>query len=92
MVLIKRLILDVLKPHNPNSLEFAKVLAEQGTDYHVTITVTEVDEKTETIVVEIDGNDIQFDLLSDAIIDLGGSLHSIDEVEVLNVATSTEKT
>lgn len=90
MVLIKRLILDVLKPHRPNSLEFARVLAEQGPDYHVTITVSEVDEKTETVVIMVESHDIQFDLLSDAITSLGGSLHSIDEVEVVNITTSTE--
>ena len=90
MVLIKRLILDVLKPHSPNSLEFARVLAEQGPDYHVTITVSEVDEKTETVVIMVESHDIQFDLLVDAISSLGGSLHSIDEVEVLNLTSSTE--
>lgn len=90
MVLIKRLILDVLKPHSPNSLEFAKVLAEQGDDYHVTITVSEVDEKTETVVILVEGNDIKFDILANAITGLGGSLHSIDEVEVINVAISSE--
>ena len=88
MILVKRLVLDVLKPHTPNSLEFAKVLAEQESDCRITITVTEVDEKTETVVITVDGDDIQFDKLTESIANLGGSLHSIDEVEVFNIASA----
>lgn len=84
MITVKRLVLDVLKPHNPNGLEFAKAIAEQGEGYHVKFTVVEVDEKTETVVIIVEGADIQFDAISDTITNLGGSLHSIDEIEVIN--------
>ena len=86
MILIKRLVLDVLKPREPNTLDFAKSLAELQHGYLVTASVVEVDDKTETIVLKITGNNIQFDKLSDAINELGGSLHSIDEVEVVNTS------
>jgi hypothetical protein len=88
MIFVKRLVLDVLKPHTPNSLDFAKVLAEQGNDCHVAISVSEVDEKTETIVIMVEGDDIQFDKITQAITSLGASLHSIDEVEVVNITTA----
>jgi hypothetical protein len=90
MVLIKRLVLDVLKPKEPNSIEFAKILAEQGENYNVTITVEEVDDKTETVVVVVKGDEVRLDILSDSITNLGGSLHSIDEVEVVNVPNVNE--
>ncbi len=82
MVSVKRLVLDVLKPHHPNALEFARILAGVGKNYHVTVTVSEVDEKTETLQVIIEGPAIDFDAIQDAISDQGGSLHSVDEVEV----------
>lgn len=82
MILVKRLVLDILKPHHPNPLEFAKALAEQDATSKVTLIVTEMDEKTETLQVVIQGEDIQFEPLLDTITALGGSLHSIDEVEV----------
>jgi len=85
MVLVKRIVLDVLKPHQPNGLEFAKAIAEHGTDYRVTFTVQAVDEKTETVQIVIEGDDVDFDLISETIANLGGSLHSIDEVEVNSV-------
>ena len=84
MVYVKRLVLDVLKPHVPSGLEFAKTLAEQGPGYAVKFTVMEVDEKTETVEIIIEGSDIQFAGIEEAIKALGGSLHSIDEVEVVN--------
>jgi len=82
MVLVKRLVLDVLKPHQPNALEFSQALAKAGGDYRVCITVLEVDENTETLQVVVEGDAIDFDAVQSGISDLGGSLHSIDEVEV----------
>ena len=84
MVLVKRLVLDVLKPHTPNSLDFATTLAEQGPGYRVKFTVIEVDENTETVVIVVEGENIQFESIAETINQLGGSLHSIDEVEVIN--------
>ena len=82
MVLLKRLVLDVLKPHQPNALEFSQNLAEVGNDYHVVLRVLEVDENTETIQIEIEGNNIDFEGIQLAITNMSGSLHSIDVVEV----------
>ena len=82
MAKIKRVVLDVLKPHQPSAIHFAKALADQGTQCNVKITVEEVDEKTESITLVIEGEDISFDAVVDTINELGGSLHSIDMVEV----------
>ena len=79
---IRRLVLDVLKPHQPNALDFAASLADLGPDYKVKLTVAEVDEKTESTILIIEGLDIQFDAISDVIGQMGASMHSIDEVEV----------
>jgi hypothetical protein len=82
MVSVKRLVLDVLKPHHPNALEFSRTIAEVGSDYRVRVMVNEVDEKTETLQVIIEGEAVDFDAIALAINNIGGSLHSIDEVEV----------
>lgn len=81
MIQLKRLVLDILKPHQPNVLEFSRLLAEQGKQ-RVRLTVLEMDDKTETLQVEIVGEDIDFERIKKAISDFGASLHSIDEVEV----------
>ncbi|PJA31575.1 MAG: hypothetical protein CO187_08715 [Zetaproteobacteria bacterium CG_4_9_14_3_um_filter_53_7] len=84
MVSVKRVVLDVLKPHQPNALEFSRAIAEAGPDYHVSLIVIEMDENTETIQVEVQGSAIDFEAIQAVIIAMGGSLHSMDEVEVRN--------
>jgi hypothetical protein len=44
--------------------------------------VLDVDENTETIKIQVTVNTIDFEAVQSVINDLGGSLHSIDEVEV----------
>ena len=83
MILVKRLVLDVLKPHHPSVLEFGKFLAEQG-EYLVNVKVLEMDDLTETLEVAIEGKDIDFDCVQKAIVEFGASLHSIDGVEIEN--------
>jgi hypothetical protein len=86
MVSVKKIILDVLKPHQPNALEFSQAIAGMGVDYRVRLTVLEMDENTETLQIEIVGSAIDFEAIQLTINDMGGSLHSIDEVEVQNEA------
>lgn len=80
------MVLDILKPHQPNALEFSQAIAKAGADYYVHLIVLEVDKNTETIQIELEGAAIDFELIQNAIMDMGGSLHSIDEVEVQNEA------
>lgn len=82
MTKTRKLVLDVLKPHQPNALDFSSTLADLGADYHVKLTVTEVDKITESTIVTIEGADINFENIKTAIEKMGASIHSIDEVEV----------
>ena len=83
MASVQRLVLDVLKPHQPNALEFAHAIAASGEGYRVDVRVVEVDEQTETLQVAIEGDELDFERISDAISENGASLHSIDEVSVV---------
>jgi hypothetical protein len=78
----RKLVLDVLKPHQPNALDFSLALANLGADYRVKLAVTEVDKQTESTIVTIEGADIHFDDIKAVIEQMGASVHSIDEVEV----------
>lgn len=79
---VKRLVLDVLKPHQPNALEFAEALAALGGDYQVVLRVIEVDERTESTLITLTGKALDYAAIEARIGDLGGSVHSIDEVEI----------
>lgn len=90
MLQIKKLILDILKPHKPGVLEFASAVAAQGHDYRVSLKVLEMDENTETLEVTIEGQDIELETISRVIKEMGASLHSIDGVDVVNTSDNTE--
>ncbi|MEJ6591814.1 MAG: DUF211 domain-containing protein [SAR86 cluster bacterium] len=85
MVLLKRLVLDILKPHSPNSLDFCATLAAAAVDMQVSCRVIAVDAKTESVEVCIEGAELHFDQIEASIRAQGASLHSIDEVEVVSL-------
>ena len=86
MAHIKKIVLDVLKPHKPTILELARAITEHNGSCTVNIKVVEIDDKTETLELMVQGDDINLDLISEKIHELGGSVHSIDEVEVSSVS------
>ena len=84
MVRLKRVVLDVLKPHQPNALAFCNAIAALGNDYRVCLNVDEMDENTQTLQLEISGEAIELEPIEAAIANMGASVHSIDQVEVQN--------
>jgi hypothetical protein len=88
MTKTRKLVLDVLKPHQPNALDFSSALASLGPDYVVKLIVSEVDKQTEGTILTIEGSDIRFDDIKAAIEKMGASVHSIDEVEVHSAKTT----
>lgn len=84
MAIVKRVVLDVLKPHQPNALEFACELADLGSEYQIDLLVKEIDDKTQTIELTISADNINFEVVSNHIKTMGGAIHSIDEVAVLS--------
>lgn len=84
MITVKRLVLDVLKPHQPDALAFCKELAELGDGYRICLKVDEIDENTQTLQLEISGESIELGPIEETIARMGASVHSVDQVEVLN--------
>ncbi|MFC2162221.1 DUF211 domain-containing protein [Candidatus Altiarchaeota archaeon] len=77
---VRVLVLDILKPHKPNIVEFSKSLCNIEHIDSADITVYAVDEKTESLKMTIEGDDIDFDKLKFVIEEQGGAVHSIDKV------------
>lgn len=90
MVNVKRILLDVLKPHHPDGLEFTRVVAEQSPGCRVSLSVLEVDEKTESISLRVEGEYLNYDAIVAAITGMGATVHSIDEVEAVSDRASGE--
>ncbi|MBS7622989.1 DUF211 domain-containing protein [Candidatus Bathyarchaeota archaeon] len=81
--MVRKVVLDVLKPHQPQIPELAsRLVACHGVD-HVGISLAEIDQNTESIKVQVEGTDIKIDALKRCIEEMGATIHSIDEVEVV---------
>ncbi|MEA3407980.1 MAG: DUF211 domain-containing protein [Chloroflexota bacterium] len=76
---LRRIVLDVLKPHNPSIVELARELATLSGVDGVNVNIYEVDRKVENAKVTVEGDDLDYDAILDIIQDGGGTVHSIDE-------------
>lgn len=78
--MIRRLVLDVLKPHEPGLVEFAEQLSRLEGVTGATGKLVEIEENVRTIRVSIEGEDLDVERIDAEIADMSGSIHSIDEV------------
>lgn len=80
MVEIKRIVLDVLKPHDPDVLEFGERTAGCSGVDGVNVVLLETDREVQNIKLTIEGSDVDYPAVEESIDALGGTVHSIDEV------------
>ena len=80
MAQLRRLVLDILKPHEPNIIQLAMHLSDLAGVKAVNINIFEIDLKVENAKVTIEGDDIPYDTVKRTIEELAGTVHSIDEV------------
>ncbi len=78
---LTRVVLDILKPHEPHLTEFAEYLCSLDEIERLEITVIERDETTETLEAVING-DLNYDGLRLHMAVKGAAIHSVDEVTV----------
>jgi hypothetical protein len=77
---IRRLVLDTLKPHDPTIIEVADRLSELEGVSAVNISIYEMDRKVENAKITIEGENISYPQVAEIIAEMGGAVHSIDEV------------
>ncbi len=77
---IRRVVLDTLKPMEPTIVEMAKRLSVADGVASVNISIAEIDLKVENAKITLEGDNINYEVVRDVIQDMGGSIHSIDEV------------
>ena len=90
--MIRRIVLDVLKPHKPNVVEVSEALSHlEGVD-GVNIIINEIDQQVENAKVIVAGVSISFDEIQQKLKELGATIHSIDEVAAGKVIVEEVKT
>jgi hypothetical protein len=80
--MIRRLVLDILKPHVPTMLDLATALAKVSGVTGVNLSLDEVDRQTESVKATIQGENIDYNDVEKVVKDFGSAIHSIDEVVV----------
>ena len=76
---LKRLVLDVLKPHMPLLPELSVQLSRLSGVTGVNISLIEVDKNTESVKITIEGNSLNYELIAKQLEESGAVIHSIDQ-------------
>ena len=72
----------MLKPHQPPLPEFASFLGEMDGITRVDISVVEMDEKTESLRIIVDGVGLDYEAIRSHMARQGAEIHSVDQVVV----------
>jgi hypothetical protein len=77
---IRRIVLDVLKPHSPRLTDLALMISQDERVSGLNISLKEVDQNTESITITLEGDDLKFDSIKEILEQAGAVIHSIDQV------------
>lgn len=77
---IRRIVLDVLKPHSPRLTDLAVMIAKDDQVVGVNISVKEVDQSTESISITLEGDNLNYESIKEILEQAGAVIHSIDQV------------
>ncbi|PSQ23929.1 hypothetical protein BRD01_05430 [Halobacteriales archaeon QS_8_65_32] len=80
MAAIRRLVFDVLKPHEPATIDLAGQVADSEGVSGVNATLLEIDQDVQNVKLTIEGDAIDYEAVEAVVEDSGGSVHSIDQV------------
>ena len=80
MAPVRRLVIDVLKPHDPPLLAFSQRLTETDSVEAVSVSLIELDQEVQNVKVTLEGSDLDFEAVEETVEGLSGTVHSVDEV------------
>jgi len=80
MASVRRLVLDVLKPHDPPLVDFSNQIARVDGVAGVTCSLIELDREVQNVEVTLEGEDLDLAAIEETVEGLGGTVHSIDLV------------
>lgn len=80
MAPVRRVVVDVLKPHEPPLVEFTERVSEAAAVEAVTASLVELDREVQNVKLTLEGEALEVEAVDDAVEDLGAAVHSVDEV------------
>jgi hypothetical protein len=79
MTRIRRIVFDVLKPHDPDPVALARRVAEVASVAGANVSLVETDREVQNVKLTVEGDDVDPSAVEAAVRDLGGTVHSVDE-------------
>lgn len=79
---LRIVVLDILKPHKPDIIEFGQAIENEKSVKCLNLTVYAVDEKTESIKLALEGNSLNIKNIKKLIEDRGAVIHSVDKAVI----------
>lgn len=89
---LRRVVLDVLKPHDPSLLEFTDRIAAVGSVEGATASLIELDQEVQNVKITVEGAALDYNAVKSAVEQLGGTVHSIDQVAVGDAVVDEPRT
>lgn len=80
MAPVRRLVVDVLKPHDPALVEFTEHVSEVDGVAGVTSSLVELDREVQNVKLTFEGESLDVDAVEASVEELGGTVHSVDQV------------
>jgi hypothetical protein len=80
MASVRRLVLDVLKPHDPPLADFTDQLSRVDGVAGATCVLVELDREVQNVEVTLEGENLDIGAVEETIDGLGGTVHSVDLV------------
>ncbi|SFS10146.1 hypothetical protein SAMN05216559_3669 [Halomicrobium zhouii] len=80
MAPVRRLVVDVLKPHDPSLVAFTEQVSETDSVAAVTSSLIELDQEVQNVKLTFEGESLDVDAVEAAVEELGGTVHSVDQV------------
>jgi len=83
---VNKVVIDSLKPKDLPLVELSRSLCSIDGVHAVNIIVTEVDARTETIKITLEGSNIDYDAIPKVMERCGAVIRSIDEINITKSA------
>ena len=77
---VRRLVIDVLKPHDPPLWQFTERIAATETVEGATASLIELDQEVQNVKITIEGSELDHDAIEESVETIGGTVHSVDLV------------
>ncbi|RLM57318.1 hypothetical protein DVK02_05960 [Halobellus sp. Atlit-31R] len=79
MAALRRVALDILKPHEPSMLDFTDRIAAVESVDGVSASLIELDQEVQNVKITAEGTALEYDAIEEVIEQLGGTVHSVDQ-------------